>query len=202
MKVACTVWGRGKAGDNIKILPIAINRDEYYSIITAVFQNDFLLPVSVARNITFTSDEKINWERLNYCIEKAELEELITELPDGLNTMLVPSLNKDGVELSGGERQKLMLARALYKNASLLILDEPTAALDPIAENRMYLRYNEFSDNKTVVFISHRLASTKFCDRIIYLDNKAIAEQGTHDVLIAQDGKYRKIFDIQSQYYQ
>lgn len=202
MKVACTVWGRGKAGDNIKILPIAINRDEYYSIITAVFQNDFLLPVSVARNITFTSDEKINWERLNYCIEKAELEELITELPDGLNTMLVPSLNKDGVELSGGERQKLMLARALYKNASLLILDEPTAALDPIAENRMYLRYNEFSDNKTVVFISHRLASTKFCDRIIYLDNKAIAEQSTHDVLIAQDGKYRKIFDIQSQYYQ
>lgn len=202
MKVACTVWGRGKAGDNIKILPIAINRDEYYSIITAVFQNDFLLPVSVARNITFTSDEKINWERLNYCIEKAELEELITELPDGLNTMLVPSLNKDGVELSGGERQKLMLARALYKNASLLILDEPTAALDPIAENRMYLRYNEFSDNKTVVFISHRLASTKFCDRIIYLDNKVIAEQGTHDVLIAQDGKYRKIFDIQSQYYQ
>jgi ATP-binding cassette subfamily B protein len=109
---------------------------------------------------------------------------------------------EDGTELSGGETQKLLLARALYKKASVIILDEPTAALDPIAENEIYQKYNELIQGKTAIFISHRLSSTRFCDRIIMLSDKRIAETGTHEELMARGGKYASVFRIQSQYYQ
>ena len=108
----------------------------------------------------------------------------------------------EAIVLSGGETQRLMLARALYKNAPILILDEPTAALDPIAESILYERYNDLSVGRTAVFISHRLASTRFCDRIILIDGKGIAETGTHDELINAGGRYAELFEIQSRYYQ
>ena len=104
--------------------------------------------------------------------------------------------------MSGGEAQKLLFARALYKDAPLLVLDEPTSALDPIAESRMYANYNEAAANRTSIFISHRLASTRFCDRILFLDGKTIAEEGTHEKLMAAGGKYADLYKIQSQYYQ
>ena len=110
-------------------------------------------------------------------------------------------LHKDAVELSGGEIQKLLLARLLYKNPLCIILDEPTAALDPIAEDKIYRRYNEISANATSIFISHRLASTQFCDRIFLLDGASFAEVGTHEELMAANGKYKELFDIQSKYY-
>ena len=103
--------------------------------------------------------------------------------------------------LSGGQTQRLMLARALYKNGPLLILDVPTAALDPIAENDIYMKYCEMTANKTSVFISHRLASTRFCDRIIFVADGAITEEGTHDELLAKNGAYAKLFEVQSRYY-
>ncbi|WP_079915052.1 ABC transporter ATP-binding protein [Paenibacillus sp. 32352] len=177
------------------------NRDEYYSLITAVFQNVCLLPVSIAQNITFCSDNEIDWDKLYKCTELADIKDKIESLPDGFRTQLVPSVTDHGVDLSGGENQKLMLARALYKDAPLIILDEPTAALDPIAENRMYLKYDELTVNKTAIYISHRLSSTRFCDRIILISGKTIAEAGTHDELMALSGRYKEIFDIQSQYY-
>ena len=105
------------------------------------------------------------------------------------------------IRLSGGETQKLMLARALYKNAPLLILDEPTAALDPLAEERMYLQYDKLTEHNTSLFISHRLASTKFCDRVFFLENGKIIENGSHDELIALNKKYKETFDIQAKYY-
>ena len=108
----------------------------------------------------------------------------------------------DGVEFSGGEMQRLMLARALYKGGSLLILDEPTAALDPIAENDIYMKYNEMTKGKTSLFISHRLASTRFCDRILFLQDGVIAEEGTHEQLMENNGGYAELFHIQARYYQ
>ena len=107
----------------------------------------------------------------------------------------------DGIELSGGEMQKLLLARAIYKGGHILILDEPTAALDPIAENKLYLQYRELTRGKTSIYISHRFASTRFCDRIILLQDGSIAESGTHEELMALNGQYAYMFGVQSQYY-
>ncbi len=178
------------------------NRDEMYSLFGFVPQDYHLLPVSIARNIASAmTDDEIDREKLNRCVEMAGLTEKIASLPLGLETPLTRVIHKDGVELSGGEAQKLLLARLLYKNPLCMILDEPTAALDPIAEDRLYRRYNEISANATSVFISHRLASTKFCDRIFLLDGANFAEVGTHDELMAEGGKYRELFDIQSKYY-
>jgi len=178
------------------------NRDEMYSLFGFVPQDYHLLPVSIARNIASAmTDDEIDREKLNRCVEMAGLTEKIASLPLGLETPLTRVIHKAGVELSGGEAQKLLLARLLYKNPLCMILDEPTAALDPIAEDRLYRRYNEISANATSVFISHRLASTKFCDRIFLLDGANFAEVGTHDELMAEGGKYRELFDIQSKYY-
>ncbi len=123
-------------------------------------------------------------------------------LPDGIHTKLDKQVNEGGIELSGGEMQKLMLARALYKDAPVLILDEPTAALDPIAESRIYEEYQNMTRGKSSLFISHRLASTRFCDRILYMEGGKIMEEGTHDSLLAAGGEYAKLYEIQSCWYQ
>ena len=134
-------------------------------------------------------------------MRQAGLGAKIDALPDGIHTKLNKKVNQNGTELSGGEAQKLMLARALYKDAPLLILDEPTAALDPIAESKIYNEFNVMAKNKTSLFISHRLASTSFCDRIILLENGNITEEGTHQELMAANGTYKGLFDIQSCWY-
>ena len=126
----------------------------------------------------------------------------IDNLPQGIHTRLDKRVHKDGTELSGGEAQKLMLARALYKDAPILVLDEPTAALDPIAESKIYKTYNEMCTGKTSLFISHRLASTSFCDRILLFEKGKICEEGTHEELLRLEGKYKEMFDIQSCWYQ
>jgi len=180
----------------------AYNREDYYRLFTAVFQEFNILPISIADNLTNQPADKVDMSKLNHCLQMAGLEEKIASLPNGLDSLLLKEVNLDAVEFSGGETQRLMLARALYKDAPILILDEPTAALDPIAESNLYERYNELSHGRTSVYISHRLASTRFCDRIIMVDGKTIAEEGTHDELMAAGGKYAQLFDIQSKYYQ
>jgi len=179
------------------------NRDELYRLFSLVPQNFYLLPISIAENIALPNleeGEQIDREKLMECIRLAGLEEKLLSLPNGADTMLNKRLNKDAVELSGGETQKLLFARALYRQAPVLILDEPTAALDPIAENKMYQRYNEIKDT-TSVFISHRLASTRFCNRIFFIDDATIAEYGSHEELMDLGGKYKKLFNTQAQYY-
>lgn len=177
------------------------NRDEMYSLFGVVPQGFHLLPTSIAQNIAAAEEEEIDRDRVGRCIELAGLKEKVASLPNGMDTPLNRELYEDGVELSGGETQKLLLARLLYKNPLCMILDEPTAALDPIAEDRMYRNYNKIAENATSVFISHRLASTRFCDRIFLLDGARFAEEGTHDELMAKGGRYRELFEVQSKYY-
>lgn len=173
-----------------------------YGLFGIIPQRFSLLPLSIAQNIASVGEgEEIDGERLNRCIEQAGLTEKLAALPAGADTPLGRELYEDGVELSGGEKQKLLLARLLYKNPPCIILDEPTAALDPIAEDRMYRSYHRIAAQATSVFISHRMASTSFCDRIFLLDGAVIAETGTHDELMAAGGRYRELFEIQSRYY-
>ena len=176
------------------------SRREYYKFFTAVFQEVSELSASIGANVAQTEDYKDS-EKVENCLRKAGLWERICELPKGTNTELGRSMRDDGIELSGGQMQRLMLARALYKDAPILVLDEPTAALDPLAEHDMYLKYNEMSNGRTSLFISHRLASTRFCDRIIFLKEGQIAEEGSHEDLLKKQGDYAKLFEVQSRYY-
>ena len=177
------------------------NRNEYYTLFSAVFQDIRLMPVSVAKNVALCIEAKINREHVLKCLELAGLKEKIDTFSNGIDTMLMKSINETAADLSGGEMQKLVLARALYKNAPIIVLDEPTAALDPIAENELYLKYGDLTKGRTSIFISHRLSSTRFCDRIVFLDKGNIVELGSHTELMSISGKYAEMFEIQSHYY-
>jgi ATP-binding cassette subfamily B protein len=178
------------------------NRDEYFSLVTAVFQDIHLLATSIAGNVSQQLPGNTSRDRVAECLRLAGLEDKIKTLPEGMDTLLVRQVHDTAIELSGGELQKLALARALYKDSPLIILDEPTAALDPIAENEMYQQYAKLTQGKTSIYISHRLASTRFCDRILFLDKHRIAEEGTHDELMKKGGRYAEMFSVQASYYQ
>lgn len=176
------------------------NRREYYKVFSAVFQNCVLWAGSVAENVAQT-DHDIDYDKVNSCIEKAGLTEMVKGFKDGLEEKLNREVYEDAVNLSGGQTQKLMLARALYKDAPVIVLDEPTAALDPIAEADLYNKYNDMTVGRSSVYISHRLASTRFYDRIILIGDHKILEEGTHEQLLKQGGKYVELFEVQSKYY-
>lgn len=177
------------------------DQESYYKLFAPVFQDIRLLPISIEKNITLCEDTQIDKTHLMHCLKLSGFDKVVEKFPSGLNTLLIRDMNEQAVQLSGGEQQKLMLARALYKDAPIMILDEPTAALDPIAENAMYLKYNELTAHKTSIFISHRLASTRFCDRIILIEKGKIIEMGSHEELLKLGKKYAEMFEIQAQYY-
>ena len=177
------------------------NRTDYYKLISAVFQQFSILPVTIEEIVSETPAENTDHSKAHKCLETAGILKRIQELPKGVKSQFGRTIYDDGIELSGGEVQKLLLARALYKDAPLIVLDEPTAALDPIAESNLYKNYDEMSSGKTSLFISHRLASTRFCNRIILIENGAICEEGTHSSLLSLKGKYYELFEVQAKYY-
>lgn len=177
------------------------NRLEYYRLFTAVFQQFSILPVTIEEIVAETPTESLNADKVEYCLKTAGLWDKIAQLPQGTKSQFGKTIYDDGVEFSGGEVQKLLLARALYKSSPIMLLDEPTAALDPIAESNLYENYHQISEGKTTVFISHRLASTSFCNRIILIENGQVCEEGTHSGLLRKKGKYYHLFEIQAKYY-
>lgn len=177
------------------------NRRDYYKLFSAVFQNFSILAGTIAVNVAQTEDE-IDLDRVKKCVDEAGLKQKIESFRDQYNTLLNREVYEEAVELSGGELQRLMLARALYKNSPIVVLDEPTAALDPIAEAEIYEKFNEIVEDKTAIYISHRLSSCRFCDNIVVFDQGKIVQQGSHDELVAdQNGKYYELWHAQAQYY-
>ncbi|WP_054252472.1 ABC transporter ATP-binding protein [Neofamilia massiliensis] len=174
---------------------------ERYAAFATVLQNVEPLAVSIAENVAAT-DENIDRERVIDSLKKAGLAYKLDQLPKGIDTQMTRNIHDDGTLFSGGENQKLAIARALYKkDAKALIMDEPTAALDALAEEKIYRNLDEISKDKTLIFISHRLASTRFCDKIMLLDGGKVTEYGTHDELLKENGLYKEMYESQRKYY-
>ncbi len=173
---------------------------EYLKLFAIVFQDFKLLAFPVGENVA-CSDE-YDEERVWQCLEMAGVKDRVEEFPKKLKQSIYKLYEKDGIDLSGGEEQKIAIARALYKDAPFVILDEPTAALDPIAESEIYSRFNDIAGGKTAVYISHRLSSCRFCSRIVVFDNGAVIQEGTHEELLEDaNGKYSELWNAQAQYY-
>ena len=171
---------------------------EYTQAFSVVFQDFHLFSLPLDENIA--AGTEIDEAALQSSLAKVGLTECVQRLPQGTHTRLYNN-NGAGVDLSGGEAQRTAIARALYKDAPFVILDEPTAALDPIAEAEIYEQFSQMTAGKTAVYISHRMSSCKFCDRIVVLDHGRIAEDGTHDTLLANHGIYANLYETQAQYY-
>lgn len=169
-------------------------------LFSVVFQDIYIPPFTVAENVSMQEAQKTDRGRVRDCLEKAELWEKISMCEQGMDMPVTREIT-EGLVLSGGQQQKLLLARALYKNAPILILDEPTAALDPVAESQTYEQFHKTAFNKTTLYISHRLASTRFCDKIAFLSGGRITEEGTHEELMKTGGDYQQMYALQSQYY-
>ncbi len=178
-----------------------LNLNQYHELLATIFQDVNTLPITIAENVSGKTVEETDLDRARECLLRAGLWKDVEAMEKKEFTCISQELDPEGVQLSGGMVQKLMLARCIYKDAPILVLDEPTAALDPIAESNMYREYDKITKNKSALFISHRLASTKFCDRILFMEQGCILEDGTHEELLGADGKYAEMFAIQSEYY-
>lgn len=174
---------------------------DYMNLFSVVFQDFQLISQPLGSNVA--GSMKYDKNKVQKALIDAGFDERMKNMPEGLDTWLYKDYNENGVEISGGEAQKIAIARALYKNAPFIILDEPTAAIDPIAEAEIYAKLNEIIDDKTAVYISHRLSSCKFCDEILVFHKGEIAQQGRHEVLLKETtGKYYELWHAQAQYYQ
>ena len=176
------------------------NYEEYLSVFSVVFQDFKLFSYPLGENVAAKS--VYDKAAVTRCLIDSGFKERLQSMPEWLDTYLYKDFCKQGVDISGGEAQKIALARALYKDAPFIILDEPTAALDPVAEAEVYSNFNKIVGDKTAIYISHRLSSCRFCDEIAVFDNGRIVQQGSHDKLVADEtGKYHELWYSQAQYY-
>lgn len=182
-------------GINIK----EYSKDSIVKLYSVVFQDFQMFSIPLKDNVC--ACEEYDRDRLYNCLDNSNVLDRVEQLPEKENTYLYKDIDENGVEISGGEAQKLALARALYKDSPVVILDEPTAALDPVAENEIYNRFNSFVDNKTAIYISHRLSSCVFCSHIAVFDKSHLVETGTHQELLNSNGKYSELWNAQAKYY-
>lgn len=176
------------------------NYRDYMNIFSVVFQDFQLISQPLGNNVAGSTN--YDEEKVRKALIDAGFGERLETMPEGLNTQLYKDFTENGVEISGGEAQKIAIARALYKDAPFIILDEPTAALDPIAEAEIYAKFNDIAGDKTAIYISHRLSSCKFCDEIMVFHEGSVIQQGTHEMLVAEEnGKYYELWHAQAQYY-
>ena len=173
--------------------------DDYMALFSVVFQDSSLFAFSFAENVAASTE--YDAEKVEDCVRRSGLAERLDTLPEGINTYLYKEFDEHGVEISGGEAQKLCLARAIYKGAPFIVLDEPTAALDPISEHDIYTKFNGIVGTRTAIYISHRLSSCRFCDEITVMDNGEIVERGSHDMLVTAGGHYAELWSAQAEYY-
>lgn len=178
------------------------SRASVLRLFSALFQDVSFFSMSVAENVAFQTKDRIDETKLGQSIQKAGMEQKIHSLKNGVDTTLTKHLETDGAELSGGEYQKMGMARTLYKNGAIFILDEPTSALDPLAEEEIYSKFREMTEDRTSLFVTHRLASTRFCDRIFVFRDGGISEAGSHEELMEKQGEYYKLYSLQASYYQ
>lgn len=202
VKLMCGFYHPTEGQILVNDIPInQFTRDEYYSLVSVLFQDSTMMALTLDENLTGQNPEDIDRAKLERALELSGFKSVYEKLPNKGQTLLVKEVNENAVDFSGGEKQKMLFARTLYLDTPLVILDEPTAALDPIAENELYLNYGKSVENKTSVYISHRLSSTRFCDRILLLEHGEIIEEGSHESLLAGKTRYAELFEVQSQYY-
>ena len=183
-------------GINIK----QYNYEQYHALFSVVFQDNVLFPLLLGQNVAVDSD--YDADNVKQTLSNAGFIERLDKMPDGLNTFIYKEYDENGTQISGGEAQKIALARALYRNAPIVVLDEPTAALDPIAEYEVYTTFDKTIGNKTAIFISHRLSSCRFCQRIAVFDEGTLIQLGTHDELLAdKSGRYHELWEAQASHY-
>ncbi len=177
------------------------DRKEYYRLFSPVFQDICLFAFPLSMNVSMQTSADTNKDLSLKCLEDAGFIDKVSELPNGIDTEVLKVVDDEGVDFSGGEKQKIALARALYKNAPVIVLDEPTAALDALAEAKLYKDFDRLVSGKTAIYISHRLSSTQFCDNVAMFKDARLIEYGTHDSLLKAGGAYSEMFNVQAQYY-
>ncbi|MBP3964872.1 ABC transporter ATP-binding protein [Paenibacillus lignilyticus] len=177
------------------------DKKTYYQMFSVVFQEIMMFAFSVKENVAVRELEVLDADKVERAVQGAGLGDKIANLPKGYDTYVQKVLDEEGIEFSGGQNQKIALARALYKDAPIVVLDEPTSALDALAEYEVYQSFDRMIGEKTAIYISHRLSSTRFCTNIAVFNDGRIEEYGTHQALIAQGGTYKKMFDMQAVYY-
>lgn len=203
VKLVCGLFKPSKG--KILVNGIDINSydvNAYRKLISPVFQDYQVVACSILENVIGTDTKEEDKLRGIDCIKRVGLEKVVEELPKKYDSQVLKVIDDEGVDLSGGQRQKLAIARALYKNGNIVVLDEPTSALDALAEADIYKSFADLVTNKTSIYISHRLSSTKFCDRIAFINGTGLKECGTHDELMKLKGEYYEMFRIQGKYYQ